>query len=215
MHRETVSDRLFVRHCAHDMIRHGGACPWLSAIGQDLRTNRLSPSFAGKLRSRRRNRGSHGVIALRLGVRWGGPAGAGEAGGGLFDAQPRAAGPDFVEAVAVLGIEPRVAALGAKGLAVDEESQHGRRRLEDMAGRDDQVGPLAGLDRADLVGDSQDLGRRERDGLEGQRPRASRKRPRWPPRREGCARPFRWWRPPDCEWIAKVTPAACSFAGLA
>ena len=103
---------------------------------------------------------SNRLLPLGLGGRRARGARSRELGRSLFDSQPRPAGADLVEAAAVLGVELRVAALGAERLAVDEEGQHGRRRLEEVAGRDDQVGALAGLDRADLVGDAQDLRRR-------------------------------------------------------
>ena len=40
------------------------------------------------------------------------------------------------------------------------------RRLEDVAGGHDEVGSLAGLERADLIGDAQDLRRGQGHGLE-------------------------------------------------
>ena len=107
-----------------------------------------------------------------------------------------------------------MAAFGAKRLAVDEEGQTGCRRLEDMAGGDDQVGAFAGFERADLVGDSQDLGRGQGHGLErgllGQAEGNGHGR---------LERQVAGGRlvvePPDLEWMATVTPAACSLAGLA
>ena len=91
---------------------------------------------------------------------------AGELGGCLVDSEPCAAGSNLVQPVPVLGVKLGVAALGPDGLAVDEEGEHGRRRLEQVARGHDQVGPLAGFERPDLVGDSEDLRRRDRDGLE-------------------------------------------------
>ena len=43
----------------------------------------------------------------------------------------------------------------------------GGRRLEDVAGRHDEVGSLAGFERPDLVGNAEDLRRGEGHGLEG------------------------------------------------
>ena len=107
-----------------------------------------------------------------------------------------------------------MAALGPERLAVDEEGQHGRRRLEQVARRDDQVGPLAGFERADLVGDAQDLRGVERDGLEATssgRPKATAVAASKGRLRAAVSS----LEPPALEWIATVTPAACSLAGLA
>ena len=50
--------------------------------------------------------------------------------------------------------------------AVDEECDHRRRRLQQVPRCDDHVGTLAGFERSHLIGDAQDLRRREGDGLE-------------------------------------------------
>ena len=108
-----------------------------------------------------------------------------------------------------------MAALGRQGLAVDEEGEYRGRRLEDVAGRDDEVGALAGFQRPDLVGDTQNLRRGERDGLErdvlGQAERDG--RGRLVGEIPAIGRPG--GASPRLELIATVTPAACSRAGLA
>src|SRR5712691_7788324 len=51
-------------------------------------------------------------------------------------------------------------------LAFDEEIAHFGRELERIAGGDDDVGDLAGVERADLIGETQDLGGVTGDGFE-------------------------------------------------
>ena len=107
-----------------------------------------------------------------------------------------------------------MAALWRQVLAVDKEGEYRRRGLEDMAGRDDQVGALASFQRPDPIGDTQNLRRSERHRLErnvlGEAECDGRRRlvgdiP-------AIGRPG---GAPLLELIATVTPAACSRAGLA
>src|SRR5205814_2295226 len=85
---------------------------------------------------------------------------------GCRDPRPGAPGADLIQPSAIPGVELRVPALGRDRLAIEEQRQARRRRLEEMAGGDHEVGALAGLERADLLGDPEDPRRGERDGLE-------------------------------------------------
>ena len=67
---------------------------------------------------------------------------------------------------AVFGIKLRVPAFGPHRLTVDEEREHRCGRLNQVARCHDDVRPFADFERADLVGDTKDLCRCDRDGLE-------------------------------------------------
>ena len=87
-------------------------------------------------------------------------------GAGAIQSQGSGSGSYFLESAQIPRIELSVAALRRHVLAVDKKGEHRRRGLEDMAGRDDQVGPLAGFQRPDPIGDTQNLRRSERHRLE-------------------------------------------------
>ena len=122
---------------------------------------RLPPSFHGSVTSYR------GPVARWLGlvgVCCGGRGGDGRRRserGGRHGIDPERGGADldFGQVLTIARVEQGLLALGGERLAVDEEGLDLGRRLEDVAGGDDQVGALADLERADLVGDAQDLRR--------------------------------------------------------
>ena len=97
------------------------------------------------------------LLPFRLRARRGRSSSPCEAGGRLFDPEFRPACSHLVKTVAKLGVKPCVAALGAERLTVDEQRQDGRRRLKQVARRDDQIGALADLERTHLIGDPEDL----------------------------------------------------------
>src|SRR5207245_746815 len=99
------------------------------------------PRGCGRCSTARRRAGRHGA----------GGGGGGEGGGGTLDAERGGAGFHFGQAPLIFRVELRVAALGQGGLAADEQGFHVGGRLEDVTGGDDNVGALAGLERADAV----------------------------------------------------------------
>ena len=109
-------------------------------------------------------------VVLPAGGRGHGRAGDGGRGAAGVDVDPERGGPglDLGQPAFELGVEPGVAALGGQGLAGEEQALDLGGRLEDVAGGDHQVGPLADVERAELVGDAEDLGRGE-----GHRPDAA------------------------------------------
>src|SRR5262249_21167626 len=70
-------------------------------------------------------------------------------------------------AVLELVVEVALAALERRLAPLDEDVLHVRARLERVARRHDQVRVLADLERAKAIGDAPDLGRPDRERLEG------------------------------------------------
>src|SRR6266852_2821877 len=69
--------------------------------------------------------------------------------------------------LAVLLIKLEVTIIDGGELALDEEVAHLRGDLERVAGGDDEIGNLAGFQRAEFFVEAEDLRRHKRDRLEG------------------------------------------------
>src|SRR5260370_4934059 len=69
--------------------------------------------------------------------------------------------------LAVLLIKLEVTIVERGELALDEQVAHLRCDLERVAGGDDEIGNLAGFQRAEFFVEAEDLRRHKRDGLEG------------------------------------------------